>query len=150
MNSVVADFQQYSQKKQLSKKIHKSRALNLSLYYCFFFIDYSEALSGLSTSYAALLRIKKSSTSPFGSKSRPRFSSPSLGTISVSPPSWRGAAQQYHSPGNLYHSSDAFRQDGKCRKTYKIAPVREGTLHTRLLMRSLKHAAARKLKFTVL
>ncbi|XP_038936629.1 contactin-5 isoform X3 [Rattus norvegicus] len=74
--------------------------------------EYSEALSGLSTSYAALLRIKKSSTSSaFGSKSRPRYSSPSLGTLSVSPPSWRGAAQQYHSPVNLYHSPDAFRQD---------------------------------------
>ncbi|EGV95545.1 Contactin-5 [Cricetulus griseus] len=72
----------------------------------------SEAPSGIPTSYAALLRIKKSSTSSaFGSKTRPRYSSPSLGTLNVSPPSWRGAAQQYHSPVNLYHSSDAFKQD---------------------------------------
>ncbi|XP_075822947.1 contactin-5 [Microtus pennsylvanicus] len=72
----------------------------------------SEAISGVPTSYAALARIKKSSaSSAFGSKVRPRYSSPSLGTLSVSPPSWRGAAQQYHPPVNLYHSSDAFRQD---------------------------------------
>ncbi|XP_003253076.1 contactin-5 [Nomascus leucogenys] len=74
--------------------------------------EYSKALPGLSTSYAALLRIKKSSSSSlFGSKTRPRYSSPSLGTLSASSPSWRGAAQNYYSPINLYHSSDAFKQD---------------------------------------
>lgn len=84
------------------------------------FAENSEAIFGVPTSYAALPRIKKSSaSSAFGSKVRPRYSSPSLGTQSVSPPSWRGAAQQYHPPVNLYHSSDAFRQDGKCRKSSK-------------------------------
>ncbi|XP_019521708.1 PREDICTED: contactin-5-like [Hipposideros armiger] len=74
--------------------------------------EYSEALPGLPTSYAALLRIKKSSSSSlFGSKTRPRYNSPSLGTLSVSSPNWRGAAQHYYSPINLYHSSDAFKQD---------------------------------------
>ncbi|XP_005872270.1 PREDICTED: contactin-5 [Myotis brandtii] len=74
--------------------------------------EYSGALPGLPTSYAALLRIKKSSSSPvFGSKTRPRYSSPSLGALSVSSPSWRGTAQHYYSPINLYHSSDAFKQD---------------------------------------
>ncbi|XP_007936297.1 contactin-5 [Orycteropus afer afer] len=74
--------------------------------------EYSEALPGLPVSYAALLRIKKSSSSAlFGSKNRPRYSSPSLGTMSVSSPSWRGTAQHYHSPFNLYHSSEAFKQD---------------------------------------
>ncbi|XP_036758713.2 contactin-5 [Manis pentadactyla] len=74
--------------------------------------EYSGALPGLPTSYAALLRIKKSSPSSlFGSKTRPRYSSPLLETLSVSPPSWRGAAQHYYSPISLYHSSDAFKQD---------------------------------------
>uniref|UniRef100_A0A8C3VNW5 Contactin-5 n=1 Tax=Catagonus wagneri TaxID=51154 RepID=A0A8C3VNW5_9CETA len=74
--------------------------------------EYSRALPGLRTSYAALLRIKKSSSSSlYGSKTRPRYSSPSLGTLSVSSPSWPGAAQHYYSPINLYHSSDAFKQD---------------------------------------
>ncbi|XP_006150167.1 contactin-5 [Tupaia chinensis] len=73
---------------------------------------YSTAHPGLPTSYAALLRIKKSSASSvFGAKSRPRYSNPSLGTLSVSSPGWRGAAQHYYSPVNLYHSSDAFKQD---------------------------------------
>ncbi|KAM6172496.1 contactin-5 isoform 1-T1 [Erethizon dorsatum] len=74
--------------------------------------EYSKALPSVPTSYAALLRIKKSSSSSlFGSKTRPRYSSPSLGTSSVSSPSWRGAAQHYYSPINLYHSSDTFKQD---------------------------------------
>ncbi|XP_029771511.1 contactin-5 [Suricata suricatta] len=74
--------------------------------------EYSGALPNFPTSYAALLRIKKSSSSSlFGSKTRPRYSNPSLGTLSVSSPSWRGAAQHYYSPINLYHSSDAFKQD---------------------------------------
>nr|XP_045002224.1 contactin-5 isoform X1 [Jaculus jaculus]XP_045002225.1 contactin-5 isoform X1 [Jaculus jaculus] len=72
----------------------------------------SEVIANLPTSYAALLRIKKSpSSSVFGSKTRPRYSSPSLGTMSVSSPSWRGASQHHHFPINLYHSSDAFKQD---------------------------------------
>lgn len=84
--------------------------------------EYSGALPGLPTTYAALLRIKKSSPSSlFGSKTRPRYSSPLLETLSVSPPSWRGAAQHYYSPISLYHSSDAFKQDGKCQR--KTAPV---------------------------
>uniref|UniRef100_H0WQI0 Contactin-5 n=2 Tax=Otolemur garnettii TaxID=30611 RepID=H0WQI0_OTOGA len=74
--------------------------------------EYSEVLPDIPTSYAALLRIKKSSSSPvLGSKTRPRFSSPSLGTLSVSAPSWRGVPQHYYSPINLYHSSDALKQD---------------------------------------
>uniref|UniRef100_A0A8C6FR96 Contactin-5 n=1 Tax=Moschus moschiferus TaxID=68415 RepID=A0A8C6FR96_MOSMO len=74
--------------------------------------EYSGALPGLPTSYAALQRIKKrSSSSLYGSRTRPRYSSPSLGTLSVSSPSWRGAAQHYYSPINLYHPSDAFKQD---------------------------------------
>ncbi|XP_058426740.1 contactin-5 [Marmota monax] len=74
--------------------------------------EYFEAPPGLPTSHAALLRIKKSSSSSlFGSKTRQRYSSPSLGTLSVSSPSWRGAAQHYYSPISLYHSSDAFKQD---------------------------------------
>ncbi|XP_007472009.1 PREDICTED: contactin-5-like [Lipotes vexillifer] len=73
---------------------------------------YSGTLPGLPTSYATLLRIKKSSSSSlYGSKTRSRYSSPPLGTLSVSSPSWRGAAQHYYSPINLYHSSDAFKQD---------------------------------------
>ncbi|KAM9220238.1 contactin-5 [Dugong dugon] len=84
--------------------------LLLSVAECF--SEYSEALPSLPTSYAALLRIKKSSSAAlFGSKNRPRYSSPSLGTMSVSSPSWRGAAQHYYSPINLYHSSEAFKQD---------------------------------------
>lgn len=84
-------------------------------YYCLSSTEYSGALPGLPTSYAALLRIKKSSSSSlFGSNTRPRYSSPSLGRLSVSSPSWRGTAQHYYSPINLYHSSDAFKQDGKC------------------------------------
>ncbi|XP_004411367.1 PREDICTED: contactin-5-like, partial [Odobenus rosmarus divergens] len=75
--------------------------------------EYSGALHNFPTSYAALLRIKKSSSSSlFGSNIRPRYSNPLLGTLSVSSPSWRGAAQHYYSPINLYHSSDAFKQDG--------------------------------------
>ncbi|XP_060035698.1 contactin-5 isoform X2 [Erinaceus europaeus] len=74
--------------------------------------DSSGALPSLPTSYAALLRVKKSSSSShFGSKTRPRYSNPSSGTLGVSPPSWRGAAQHYYAPINLYHSSDAFKQD---------------------------------------
>ncbi|XP_070329764.1 contactin-5 isoform X2 [Odocoileus virginianus] len=74
--------------------------------------EYSGALPSLPTSYAALQRIKKSSSSAlYGSRTRPRFSSPSSGTLSVSSPSWRGAAQHYYSPINLYHPSDAFKQD---------------------------------------
>ncbi|XP_058401342.1 contactin-5 isoform X1 [Diceros bicornis minor] len=75
-------------------------------------LEYSGALPDLPTSYATLLRIKKSSSSSlFGSKTRPRYSSPLLGTLSVSSPNWQGAAQHYYSPINLYHSSDAFKQD---------------------------------------
>uniref|UniRef100_A0A8C6C5Q7 Contactin-5 n=1 Tax=Monodon monoceros TaxID=40151 RepID=A0A8C6C5Q7_MONMO len=74
--------------------------------------EYSGSLPGLSTSYATLLRIKKSSSSSlYGSKTRPRYSSPPLGTLSVSSPNWRGAAQHYYSPINLYHSSDDFKQE---------------------------------------
>ncbi|XP_034522020.1 contactin-5 [Ailuropoda melanoleuca] len=74
--------------------------------------EYSGALPNFPASYAALLRIKKSSSSSlFGSKTRPRYSNPLLGTLGVSSPSWRGAAQHYYSPINLYHSSDAFKQD---------------------------------------
>ncbi|XP_039241314.1 contactin-5 isoform X3 [Pipra filicauda] len=73
--------------------------------------EYSEAVPGLPTSYAAVLRIKSGSSSlaSFNSKNRPRLSSPSLG--SVSSPGWRGAAQHYHSPTNLYHFSDTFKHD---------------------------------------
>lgn len=80
---------------------------------CLFFSEYSEAVPGLPTSYAAILRIKSGSSSlaSFNSKNRPRLSSPSLG--SVSSPGWRGAAQHYHSPTNLYHFSEAFKHDGK-------------------------------------
>ena len=88
-----------------------------SFYYYHSFTEYSGALPGLPTSYAALQRIKKSSSSSlYGSRTRPRYSSPSLGTLSVSSPSWRGAPQHYYSPINLYHPSDAFKQDGKCAK----------------------------------
>ncbi|XP_032708623.1 contactin-5 isoform X1 [Lontra canadensis] len=74
--------------------------------------EYSGALPNFPTSYAALLRIKKSSSSSlFGSKTRLRYSNPLLGTLSVSSPSWRGTAQHYYSPINLYHPSDAFKQD---------------------------------------
>ncbi|OPJ90299.1 hypothetical protein AV530_010107 [Patagioenas fasciata monilis] len=73
--------------------------------------EYSEAVPGLPTSYAAILRIKSASSSlaSFNSKNRPRLSSPSLG--SVSSPGWRGAAQHYHYPTNLYHLSEAFKHD---------------------------------------
>lgn len=79
-----------------------------------FFPEYSEAVPGLPTSYAAILRIKSGSSSlaSFNSKNRPRLSSPSLG--SVSSPGWRGAAQHYYSPTNLYHFSETFKHDGKC------------------------------------
>lgn len=64
-------------------------------FYCFSFTEYSGALPGVPTSYAALLRIKKSSSSSlFGSKTRPRYSSPSLGTLSVSSPNWQGEPSQ--------------------------------------------------------
>uniref|UniRef100_A0A4W2G3I6 Contactin-5 n=1 Tax=Bos indicus x Bos taurus TaxID=30522 RepID=A0A4W2G3I6_BOBOX len=83
-----------------------------SFYHYHSFTEYSGALPGLPTSYAALQRIKKSSPSSlYGSRTRPRYSSPSLGTLSVSSPSWRGAPQHYYSPINLYHPSDAFKQD---------------------------------------
>ncbi|XP_064574673.1 contactin-5 isoform X2 [Zonotrichia leucophrys gambelii] len=73
--------------------------------------DYSEAVPGLPTSYAAILRIKSGSSSlaSFNSKNRPRLSSPSLG--GVSSPGWRGATQHYHSPTNLYHFSETFKHD---------------------------------------
>ncbi|XP_075273942.1 contactin-5 isoform X3 [Opisthocomus hoazin] len=73
--------------------------------------EYSEAVPGLPTSYAAILRIKSGSSSlaSFNSKNRPRLSSPSLG--SASSPGLRGAAQHYHSPTNLYHFSEAFKHD---------------------------------------
>uniref|UniRef100_A0A8U8B8W2 Contactin-5 n=1 Tax=Geospiza parvula TaxID=87175 RepID=A0A8U8B8W2_GEOPR len=73
--------------------------------------DYSEAVPGVPTSYAAILRIKSGSSSlaSFNSKSRPRLSSPPLG--SVSSPGWRGATQHYHSPTNLYHFSETFKHD---------------------------------------
>ncbi|XP_032907247.1 contactin-5 isoform X2 [Catharus ustulatus] len=73
--------------------------------------EFSEAVPGLPTSYAAILRIKSGSSSltSFNSKNRPRLSSPSLG--SVSSPGWRGAAQHYHSPTNLYHFSETFKHD---------------------------------------
>ncbi|XP_062463733.1 contactin-5 isoform X2 [Pezoporus occidentalis] len=73
--------------------------------------EYSEAVPGLPTSYAAILRLKSGSSSlpSFNSKNRPRLSSPSIG--SVSSPAWRGAAQHYHSPTNLYHFSEAFKHD---------------------------------------
>lgn len=104
---------------------HKNKIVSSKFrFYCIFSLtEYSKALPGLSTSYATLLRIKKSSSSSlFGSKTRPRYSSPPLGTLSASSPSWRGAAQHYYSPVNLYHSSDAFKQDGKCQR--KMAPDR--------------------------
>ncbi|XP_058145016.1 contactin-5 isoform X2 [Dasypus novemcinctus] len=73
---------------------------------------YSEAPPGLPTAYAALVRIKKSSSSAlFGSKTRPRSSGPAAGALSISSPSWGAAAQQYDSPVSLYHSSEAFKQD---------------------------------------
>ncbi|XP_069852911.1 contactin-5 isoform X1 [Dipodomys merriami] len=69
--------------------------------------EYAKALPGLPTPYAALLRIKKSSSSPlFGAKPRPRYSSPALGT-----PGWPGSPQPRYSPISLYHSSDAFKPD---------------------------------------
>ncbi|XP_057255786.1 contactin-5 isoform X2 [Pezoporus wallicus] len=73
--------------------------------------EYSEAVPGLPTSYAAILRLKSGSSSlpSFNSKNRPRLSSPSIG--SVSSPAWRGAAQHYHSPTNLYHFSEASKRD---------------------------------------
>ncbi|XP_054020520.1 contactin-5 isoform X2 [Dryobates pubescens] len=73
--------------------------------------EYSEAVPGLPTSYAAILRIKSGSSSlaSFNSKSRPRLGSPSSGSISS--PGWRGAAQHYHSPTNPYHFSEAFKHD---------------------------------------
>ncbi|XP_068001345.1 contactin-5 isoform X2 [Melanerpes formicivorus] len=73
--------------------------------------EYSEAVPGLPTSYAAILRIKSGSSSlaSFNSKTRPRLSSPSSGSISSS--GWRGAAQHYHSPTNPYHFSEAFKHD---------------------------------------
>ncbi|KAH1187006.1 hypothetical protein KIL84_019755, partial [Mauremys mutica] len=72
---------------------------------------YSAAVPGLPTSYAAILRIKSASSSSalFNSKNRPRLSSPSLGSISS--PGWRGTAQHYRSPTNLYHFSEAFKRD---------------------------------------
>ncbi|XP_005482654.2 contactin-5 isoform X2 [Zonotrichia albicollis] len=81
--------------------------------------DYSEAVPGLPTSYAAILRIKSGSSSlaSFNSKNRPRLSSPSLG--SVSSPGWRGATQHYHSPTNLYHFSETFKHD----ETVDYGPV---------------------------
>ncbi|CAM2095780.1 unnamed protein product [Caretta caretta] len=73
--------------------------------------EYSAAVPGLPTSYAAILRIKSASSSSalFNSKNRPRLSSPSLGSISS--PGWRGTAQHYHSPTNLNHFSEAFKHD---------------------------------------
>ncbi|KAM4828240.1 contactin-5 [Thomomys bottae] len=69
--------------------------------------DLAGALPGPPPSYAALLRIRKRSSSPlFGSKPRPRFSSPALGT-----PSWPGSAQPPYLPVSLYHSPDAFKPD---------------------------------------
>ncbi|XP_053163194.1 contactin-5 isoform X2 [Hemicordylus capensis] len=75
--------------------------------------EYSAAVPGIPTSYAAILRLKSAGSSysslAFNSKSRQRSSSPALGSISA--PSWQGAAQHYHSPTNLYHFSEAFKHD---------------------------------------
>lgn len=83
------------------------------VFFFFFSPEYSEAVPGLPTSYAAILRIKSGSSSLASSisKNRPRLSSPSLGSVPSS--GWRGAAQPYHSPTNLYHFSEAFKHDGK-------------------------------------
>lgn len=76
--------------------------------------EYSAAVPGIPSSYAAILRLKSASSlyssSAFNSRSRQRSSSPAFGSISA--PSWQGAAQQYHSPTNLYHLSEAFKHDG--------------------------------------
>ncbi|XP_078513119.1 contactin-5 [Lissotriton helveticus] len=75
--------------------------------------DFSEAIPGQQTSYAAILRIKPggSSSSLLNSRNRPRFSNPSSGTVSFSSLDWRDAAQSYNFPTNLYHFSEAYRQD---------------------------------------
>ncbi|XP_029458249.1 contactin-5 isoform X2 [Rhinatrema bivittatum] len=75
--------------------------------------EYSEAIPGQPISHAAILRIKPgiSSSDLFNSRSRPRYNNPSLGTISLPSPGWRDTEQHYHSPTNLYHFSEAFRQD---------------------------------------
>nr|XP_058926211.1 contactin-5 [Kogia breviceps] len=101
-----------SSEEKFSLKKTVSSEFTFHYYYYYFFTEYSGTHPGLPTSYATLLRIKKSSSSsPYGSKTRPQYSSSPLGTLSVSSPSWRGAAQHYYSPINLYHSSDAFKQD---------------------------------------
>ncbi|XP_030056084.1 contactin-5 [Microcaecilia unicolor] len=76
-------------------------------------MEYSDAVPGQPISHAAVLRIKPgtSSSAQFNSRSRPRFSSPSLGAISLLSPGWRDTAQHYHSPTNLYHFSEAVGQD---------------------------------------
>ncbi|XP_067322630.1 contactin-5 isoform X2 [Anolis sagrei] len=82
----------------------------MSLASCF--TESSEAIPGIPTTYAAILRLKSLSSS-YSSRTRQRSSSPPLGSISS--PSWHGAAaqqqQQQHSPTNLYHVSEAFKHD---------------------------------------
>uniref|UniRef100_A0A803T4Y6 Contactin-5 n=1 Tax=Anolis carolinensis TaxID=28377 RepID=A0A803T4Y6_ANOCA len=81
----------------------------MSLASCF--TESSEAIPGIPTTYAAILRLKSLSSS-YSSRTRQRSSSPPLGSISS--PSWHGAAaqqQQQHSPTNLYHISEAFKHD---------------------------------------
>uniref|UniRef100_A0A8C5LQK3 Contactin-5 n=1 Tax=Leptobrachium leishanense TaxID=445787 RepID=A0A8C5LQK3_9ANUR len=73
----------------------------------------TKSIPGQQTSYAAILRIKSgsSSSSLFNSKNRPRYSSSSLESHGHYPQSWRERAKHYSSPTNLYHYSEAFRQD---------------------------------------
>ncbi|XP_053312490.1 contactin-5 [Spea bombifrons] len=73
----------------------------------------TSSIPGQQTSYAALLRIKSasSSSSVFNSRNRPRYSSTALESLGHSSQSWRERAKQYSYPTNLYHFSEAYRQD---------------------------------------
>ncbi|KAM5180992.1 contactin-5 [Mantella aurantiaca] len=75
--------------------------------------DLVQAVPGQQTSYAAILRRKSasSSSSPFNSKSRPRYSSSALESIDHPLQPGRERPKQYSSPTNLYQMSDGFRQD---------------------------------------
>ncbi|XP_075448568.1 contactin-5 isoform X2 [Ascaphus truei] len=75
--------------------------------------ELTKAIPGQQTSYAAILRIKSgsSSSSLFNSKNRPRYSGSSLETLDHPSQTWQDKVKHYSSPTNLYHFSEAFRQD---------------------------------------
>ncbi|XP_053561563.1 contactin-5 [Bombina bombina] len=85
----------------------------LLMFLSYYVLDPTTAVPGQQTSYAAILRIKSagSSSTLFNTKNRPRYGSSSLETFDHSSRSWRDRAKYHSLPTNLYHFSEAFRQN---------------------------------------